>query len=664
MCFYLPVDVIPSAQVDLGLAELFAAATAGCGGDFDRLMVPFLCVASDMAARRAVIFREGDIGEAIRGSMSIPMVFRPLRKDKMLLYDGGLFDNFPWREMQRAFAPDHIIGVKCTDGNTPIDENSDLIEQAVYLMTGSTDYNLPAESNMLIDRAVDAGMLDFGKAAQIIRQGYEDTMERMPEILALVGGRRTAPEEVAARRAAYRAALPPLRIGEVEVEGVTEAQRDYLYAIGTRYTPSPRQLARRGYARHGGTATALPHTPAQFVDTLTSADRSMAAFRAGLLDLLAEEDFDAGYPQLRYDTGSGCFRPLLTLQTRPQLRLFLGGNISSTAYNQARIGATYDYIGRARLRAEAEFLLGPIYNAAMLGGRVVFSPRMPVFADLRFTFSQRNTLYGSFGNLSPVTNTVRKKHGELFGTAAVGISLTARTTLTATLNGGENYYRFEGDARPTYFTFFGSRVELVHNTFDDALWPVRGRSLQVSGIYVNGIDKLRKQVTDGGTTTLRRFEERRKWLGAKLSWQHYLALARCRWFSLGYSAEGVYTNHPHFNDVEASLVSLPQYAPTTHSQMAYMPDYHASKYVAVGIMPTFTIVPDLLVRGGFYAMYRDRDFTTARQWQYIVDLSVVYRTMVGPVSLSLTKYGLHNRDNMYLSFNFGYLLFAPKGTFY
>ena len=40
-------------------------------------MVPFLCVASDMNTRRPVVLRKGDMGEAIRSSMSIPLASNP-----------------------------------------------------------------------------------------------------------------------------------------------------------------------------------------------------------------------------------------------------------------------------------------------------------------------------------------------------------------------------------------------------------------------------------------------------------------------------------------------------------------------------------------------------------------------------------------------------------
>ena len=99
-----------ATPVDMALMELFAPATAAAGGRFDDLMVPFLCVASDMNARRGVVLRDGDLAEAVRSSMSIPLVFKPMKVDSMLLYDGGIYDNFPWKPLDAEFAPDLIVG--------------------------------------------------------------------------------------------------------------------------------------------------------------------------------------------------------------------------------------------------------------------------------------------------------------------------------------------------------------------------------------------------------------------------------------------------------------------------------------------------------------------------------------------------------------------------
>lgn len=86
-------------------------------------------------------------------------------------------------------------------------------------------------------------------------------------------------------------------------------------------------------------------------------------------------------------------------------------------------------------------------------------------------------------------------------------------------------------------------------------------------------------------------------------------------------------------------------------------------------MPTFDLMPNCFFRLGYYAMYRDkRPFNpvsdTDERWHHVAEASLVYHTPIGPVSLALTKYDLKSWKNMYLTFNFGYAIFAPKGTFY
>ena len=143
-------------------------------------------------------------------------------------------------------------------------------------------------------------------------------------------------------------------------------------------------------------------------------------------------------------------------------------------------------------------------------------------------------------------------------------------------------------------------------------------------------------------------------------------------FSLGVNVDGVITNHPEFTTGGATLMSMPAYTPVSHAQMIYMPDFRGKRFVAGGVMPTFDLMPNFFFRTGFYTMFRaKRDYvpgslsTTAdERWHYIAEASLVYHTPIGPVSLALTKYDLRNWKNMYLTFNFGYAIFAPKGTFY
>ena len=64
-------------------------------GDFDRLPIPFRAVATDLATRDTVVLSSGDLAQAVRASMSVPLVFSPERIDGRLLIDGGLSANVP-----------------------------------------------------------------------------------------------------------------------------------------------------------------------------------------------------------------------------------------------------------------------------------------------------------------------------------------------------------------------------------------------------------------------------------------------------------------------------------------------------------------------------------------------------------------------------------------
>jgi predicted acylesterase/phospholipase RssA len=50
----------------------FCKCIAAAGYNFDSLMIPFRCVASDVQENSPVILRKGDLGSAIRASMTFP----------------------------------------------------------------------------------------------------------------------------------------------------------------------------------------------------------------------------------------------------------------------------------------------------------------------------------------------------------------------------------------------------------------------------------------------------------------------------------------------------------------------------------------------------------------------------------------------------------------
>lgn len=66
------------------------------------LPVPFAAVASDLFTGEEVVFREGPLFTALRASISIPSMFRPVKWRGHTLVDGGLVNTFPLDLVERS----------------------------------------------------------------------------------------------------------------------------------------------------------------------------------------------------------------------------------------------------------------------------------------------------------------------------------------------------------------------------------------------------------------------------------------------------------------------------------------------------------------------------------------------------------------------------------
>jgi NTE family protein len=78
-------------------------------GDFDRLPIPFRAVATDLRTREAVVLARGDLAQAVRASIAIPLVFSPEEIDGRLLTDGGISANVPIAAARAAGARRLIV---------------------------------------------------------------------------------------------------------------------------------------------------------------------------------------------------------------------------------------------------------------------------------------------------------------------------------------------------------------------------------------------------------------------------------------------------------------------------------------------------------------------------------------------------------------------------
>ncbi len=71
---------------------------------FDELKIPFAAVATDIERGEPVIIKEGNVAAAVRASISIPVIFKPVSMNGRLLVDGvsGAGDGGPLGNRRRC----------------------------------------------------------------------------------------------------------------------------------------------------------------------------------------------------------------------------------------------------------------------------------------------------------------------------------------------------------------------------------------------------------------------------------------------------------------------------------------------------------------------------------------------------------------------------------
>ena len=70
--------------------------------NIEDLPIPYVAMATDIVCDQEVRFDSGNLYDAIRATISIPMLFRPLRKDGMVLIDGGILNPLPLNQVHRT----------------------------------------------------------------------------------------------------------------------------------------------------------------------------------------------------------------------------------------------------------------------------------------------------------------------------------------------------------------------------------------------------------------------------------------------------------------------------------------------------------------------------------------------------------------------------------
>lgn len=202
---------------------------------FDELPIPFFCVAADMVSVKAKNWSYGSLKTAMRSTMSIPGMFKPVRTEGMVLVDGGVRNNFPV-DLAKSMGCDIIIGVSLSDkapSYSQINNLLDIVSQFITMLgyeSMSKNYNAP---DVFIKPDLDGyNMLSFNSVAidTMIHRGYESALvksEELAEVKKLMKGAKpylNAPKAVDISKT-------PVQIYAVEFKGLNNSESRYMHRV-------------------------------------------------------------------------------------------------------------------------------------------------------------------------------------------------------------------------------------------------------------------------------------------------------------------------------------------------------------------------------------------------------------------------------------------------
>ncbi|MEI6576384.1 MAG: patatin-like phospholipase family protein [Bacteroidota bacterium] len=635
----LPSSLISPIQLDFGLMELFAAPSAASMGDFNKLMVPFRCVAADIENNKAITLKNGSLPSALRASMSFPFYFSPIRIDNTLLFDGGMYNNFPADVMVKDFHPDVILGSKAASNYGP-PKDKDILSQIQTMLMAKTDYSMYQTPGIIISpKLSEMPLLDFTLANAIIDSGYFATLREI-NIIEKIVSRRVSKEEINQRRAEFKKQLMPLIIDSLKISGINKFQQLYLI-------------------------NSLSHQ----VKGIT-----LAKLKPEYFKIVADDKIETMYPSMQYDTLTKLFSLSVDVEKEKNFTAQLGGNVSSSPINEAFFALQYKYLGREAFAMFVNSYIGRFYSSALIGARMDVPSKHPYFIQVIFSANQWDYFKTSsvfFEDKTPSYLIINDWHIE----EDIGFPMGNQAKIQGGLayaNMRNDYYQTNQFSRTdttdkTYFNFWTAHIFYEKNTLNRKEFASKGMHILFEARYVLGDEEY----VPGSTSTESKellYNKAHSWWQFKGIYQNYFK--HYKKLSFGAYTELIISNQELFQNSTASLLMAPDFCLIPETRTLFLPAYRANKYLALGPQAIyhFSSKFDFRTEAYIYQPYQELIPSSDQGIEYgkpfdkryfVASGSFIFHAPIGPVSLSLNYF--KKTDFQYsVIFNIGYTIFNRK----
>ena len=573
-------SVVDPLQMNLAFVDVFAGASAVCNKDFDNLFVPFRAVASDVFNKSSIVLSRGDLGDAVRASMSFPFVFRPIRIDSIIAYDGGIYDNFPVDVMVNDFHPDFIIGsvVAVAPGEPEIEipDEYDLMGQVRSMIVQKSDYSLDPRLGVKVEFDLrSVGLLDFHKINEVSDLGYRNTMMLMDSIKSRTSARRDS-SLVQASRSAFKSRVPELIFRNVDVTGVNQAQKRYIQKE-------------------------LNATDGKF---------DFEDFKSGYFKLLSEEAINEIIPGTTFSNEDSTFGLNLNVALDKYPTFSLGGGLSTSVSSQLYGSVEYNHIGEAAESYLLEGQIGRSYNNAQFFTRIDVPARIPMSFSVQFAFNNMNYfrsgfLFSSSDKYMPALNKCIEFYGKM------KVSRPFLNNYKAVFSIGiaqhKDYYSQSSSVDLRSFKYdcnrhniLGGSVTFTGNTLNSLQYPTSGRSETIRAFIgtENDLFRPRNEYSSDYHSV------DRSWLQIEAFSEHYIRISPH--ITLGTMFEAFYSSRNFSTNYQATIMQTGCFRPTVNSKFLFDPDFSANAYFAAGIKPIWLINNIFHLRAEVYAFQPTR----------------------------------------------------------
>ena len=151
--------------------------------------IAFAAASVDMTTTKPVWLQDGDIAMAIRASNSAPGFFRPVRKDDLVLIDGGIRSNLPV-EISRASQAPAVVAVRLHSYLERIDPKKfdtmlEFGDRLASIMLSEIESKNIADANVLIEPKIawmEMTSFDRKDLEASIKAGEDAAIAALPSI--------------------------------------------------------------------------------------------------------------------------------------------------------------------------------------------------------------------------------------------------------------------------------------------------------------------------------------------------------------------------------------------------------------------------------------------------------------------------------------------------